>query len=231
MNRPLLLAGGVLVVALAAGLIARSRIGPLAATPVPAADSSLVPAAGAQDRLAARTKGSPSAPITVYEIADFQCPACRAFSLETMPALEREYVTPGKVRVIFLNLPLQEIHANAAAAHQFAMCAAEQGKFWSIHDHLFKQQGTWARMSDPSPLFLSMADSAGLARDRLDACLVDESVKTVVLQEREGVMRAGVRSTPSFIIQAGMDRGLFPGAAPIEAWRPILDSLFAAATK
>jgi protein-disulfide isomerase len=219
------LAGAVLVVALAAGLVARSRIGPLAAAPVPAADSGVISSAPPQDRLAARTKGSPAAPITVYEIADFQCPACRAFWQETMPALEREYVTPGKVRVIFLNLPLQEIHANAAAAAQFAMCAAEQGQFWRIHDHLFERQGTWARMSDPSPLFLSMADSAGLARDRLDACLVDESVKAVVLQEREGVMRAGVTSTPSFIIQAGMDRGLFPGAAPIEAWRPILDSL------
>jgi protein-disulfide isomerase len=232
LNRTRLAAGGVLVVAaLGAGLIARrSRIGPLAATPVPAADTAPLQPTGPQDRLAARTKGSSTAPITVYEIADFQCPACRTFWQETMPALEREYVTPGKVRVIFLNLPLQEIHPNAAAAHQFAMCAAEQGKFWRIHDHLFERQETWARMDDPSPLFLSMADSAGLARDRLDACLVDESVKTVVLQEREGVMRAGVRSTPSFIIQAGMDRGLFPGAVPIEAWRPILDSLFKATT-
>jgi protein-disulfide isomerase len=228
LNRRLLLAGGVLVVALAAGLIARSRGGPLAAAPVPAAHP--VPAAATQDHLAARTKGSPTAPITIYEVADFQCPACRTFWEQTLPALEREYVSAGKVRMIFLNLPLQEIHPNAAAAHQFAMCAAEQGMFWQVHDHLFEQQATWARMSDPSPLFLSMADSAGLARDRLDACLVDDSVKKGVLQEREGVMRAGVTSTPSFIIQAGVDRGLFPGAAPIEAWRPVLDSLFAAAT-
>jgi protein-disulfide isomerase len=185
----------------------------------------------AQTALSSRTKGSATAPITVYEIADFQCPACRTFWKETMPALEQEYVAPGKLRFIFLNFPLQEIHPNAAAAHQFAMCAADQARFWPVHDQLFEQQETWARLSDPSPVFLAMADDAGLGRQRLDSCLVDERIKRMVLEERQGVIRAGVTSTPSFIIQSGVDRGLFPGAAPIEAWRPILDSLFDAVTR
>jgi protein-disulfide isomerase len=228
LNRPVLMLGAVAGVALATGLLLRGRGPAVAVAPAASAEAAGPAATGQQDRLAARTKGSATAPITIYEIADFQCPACRSFWEQTMPALEREYVTPGKVRVIFLNLPLQEIHPNAAAAHQFAMCAAEQGRFWPIHDRLFEQQGAWARMSDPSTLFLSMADGAGLARDRLDTCLVDPRVKDAVLQEREGVMRAGVTSTPSFIVQVGLERGLFPGAAPIEAWRPILDSLFTA---
>jgi protein-disulfide isomerase len=203
-----------------------TRRGLLAAGGVALASLGLAP----QGPLASRTKGSPTAPITIYEIADFQCPACRTFWEQTMPALEREYVEPGKVRVIFLNLPLQEIHPNAAAAAQFALCAADQGKFWLVHDRLFDQQDAWARLADPSPLFLTMADATGLDRARLDSCLVDDGVKRAVLQEREGVMRAGVQSTPSFIIQAGPQRGLFPGAAPIEAWRPILDSLLTATT-
>jgi protein-disulfide isomerase len=233
LNRRVLLAGVALGLALlAGGLILRSRAHRLvAAAPSPAPPALDVAAQARQDRgFAARTKGSQTAPITVYEIADFQCPACRTFWEETMPALEREYVAPGKVRVIFLNLPLQEIHSNAAAAHQFAMCAADQAKFWPVHDRLFDQQEAWARLSDPSPLFLAMADHAGLDRERLDACLVDERIKRLVLEEREGVIRAGVKSTPSFIIQAGPERALFPGAAPIEAWRPILDSLFEASS-
>ena len=53
----------------------------------------------AQDDLrAARTKGVATAPVTIYEMSDFQCPYCRRFSLETFPALEREYVATGKVR-------------------------------------------------------------------------------------------------------------------------------------
>lgn len=231
MKRPFLLAAAGLIVLLGAGaaLVRTRGRAALAASP-PAAAPDSAAAARQQQAFAPRTKGSPSAPITVYEVADFQCPACRVFWEETLPALEREYVAPGKVRLVFVNLPLQEIHRNAAAAHQFAMCAADQDRFWPVHDQLFDRQDAWARLDDPSALFLAMADSVGLARDALDACLVDERIKTLVLQEREGVLRAGVKSTPSFIIQAGADRGLFPGAAPIEAWRPILDSLFTAAT-
>jgi protein-disulfide isomerase len=218
---------GLAGLVITAAALLRAGDGPAA----PASVAAPAPLEGpSQGSLAARTKGSPTAPITVYEIADFQCPACRTFWKETMPALQQEYVTPGKVRVVFLNLPLQEIHENAGAAHQLAMCAAQQDKFWPVHDRLFDQQLTWARLSDPSPVFLLLADDAGLSRERLDSCLVDERVKREVLSEREGVMRAGVTSTPSFIIQAGPSRGLFPGAAPIEAWRPILDSLFKATT-
>src|SRR6184192_3449908 len=60
----------------------------------------------APDPLAARSKGRRDAPVTVYEMSDFQCPYCRDFTLNTLPALEREYVQPGKVRFVFINLPL-----------------------------------------------------------------------------------------------------------------------------
>src|SRR3989449_7615083 len=91
----------------------------------------LLPAAGYQsDPLAARSKGRPGAPVTVYEMSDFQCPYCRAFALATLPLLEREYVTTGKVRFVYINLPLPSLHANATAAAEAALCAARQHKFW-----------------------------------------------------------------------------------------------------
>src|ERR671927_65665 len=67
-----------------------------------------------------RTKGSSNAPVTVYEMSDFQCPFCRQFALETFPQLDREYIASGKVRWVFINYPLTSIHANAAAAAQVA---------------------------------------------------------------------------------------------------------------
>jgi protein-disulfide isomerase len=181
--------------------------------------------------LKARTKGAASAPITIVEVADFQCPACRMFWAETMPALQREYVDPGKVRLIFVNLPLYEIHKNAAAAHELAMCAAQQGRFWEVHDRLFREQETWAKLDDPSAYFLGLAAAAGLSSDSLDACLASGTMRQVIQREAEAAFNAGVRSTPSFIVQSGTDRGLFPGAAPICAWRPVLDSLYGERTK
>ena len=93
-----------------------------------------------EDPLAARSKGASSAPVTVYEMADFQCPACRVFSVTVLPIIEREYVQTGKVRWVFINLPLTSLHPNAIAAAEVAMCAARQGRFWPTHDALYQQQ-------------------------------------------------------------------------------------------
>src|SRR5260370_10642050 len=74
----------------------------------------------APDPLAARSKGRRSAAVTVYEMSDFQCPYCRGFALEAMPALEREYVATGKVRLVYIMLALPSSHPNAfpaAAVH------------------------------------------------------------------------------------------------------------------
>src|SRR5436190_23369609 len=83
----------------------------------------------APDPLAARTKGRPDAPVTVYEMSDFQCPYCREFALGTMPLLEREYVQTGKVRFVYINLPLSSVHKNAATAAEVGLCAARQERF------------------------------------------------------------------------------------------------------
>ena len=97
----------------------------------------------------ARSKGSPRAPVTVYEMSDFQCPYCRSFALETFRALEKEYISPGKVRWVFVNFPLTSIHANAVAAAGTALCAGKQDAFWPVHDLLYTYQDTWAPLKEP----------------------------------------------------------------------------------
>src|SRR5438034_11427815 len=97
--------------------------------------------AGTQpDPLSARTKGRAAAPVTVYEMSDFQCPYCREFALGTMPALEREYIEPGKVRFVYINLPLSSVHRNAASAAEVALCAARQQRVWPMHDLLRSEE-------------------------------------------------------------------------------------------
>jgi protein-disulfide isomerase len=226
MNHRLILTAAGVVLVLGGGATAFCAARP-AATP-PAAPQPEEARGAAQDSaLGARTKGSPDAPVTVIEVADFQCPACRVFWEQTMPELQKEYVASGKVRFVFLNLPLVQIHHNAAAAAQFAMCAARQNHFWPIHDALFEHQSAWAALPDPSAYFFSLAAAAGLQTDALGACVADTTLRTAIAAEAEGLARAGVRSTPSFVIEGG----LLEGAAPIESWRPILDSIYNAKRK
>jgi len=174
-----------------------------------------------------RTKGDPAAPITIYEVSDFQCPYCGIFSRSILPRIDEEYIQTGKVRLTFVNLPLIDLHENSAAAHEFAMCAAQQDRFWEVHDLLFRRQDSWSAAAEPVYQFVTIADSAGLNRDVLMECLGTGAVRWIVQAEAEAVASQGIRSTPSFII----DQGVISGPQPIEVWRRVLDSLYVVKTK
>jgi protein-disulfide isomerase len=173
--------------------------------------------------IAQRTKGSPTALLTIYEMSDFQCPYCRKQAVETFPLIEKEFIATGKVRWIFLQFPLTQIHPNALPAAEFSMCAARAGKFWPIHDLLFQYQEKWAPLKDPAPFLLSLADSAGLPRQEMAQCLAGQEMREIVRGEAEGAAQAGVQSTPTIYIDGA---GLLAGAAPIELYRRVLDSLW-----
>ncbi len=170
-----------------------------------------------------RTKGKADAPLTVYELSDFQCPYCRRQAVDVLPTLEKEYFATGKVRWIFLNLPIPELHANAVAAAEFAMCAARIDRFWPIHDLLFTYQEKWAPLKDPGPFLITLADSAGIPRDSLTGCLQNHETRALVQAEAEGAANHGIASTPTVYIEGV---GLLRGAAPLESYRAILDSLY-----
>jgi protein-disulfide isomerase len=178
------------------------------------------------DPLAGRSKGSTAAPITVYEMSDFQCPYCKRHVDKTFPALEKEYIATGKVRWIFINRPLPSLHPNAVMAAEFAMCAARQGKFWPAHDLLYRLQPEWGPLQDPVPYFLKQADPLKLSKPKLESCLKNQETLDEVRDDSEGAVKAGANSTPTFYIEGG----LLTGALPPEIWRPILDSIYLSKT-
>ena len=174
------------------------------------------------DPLAARSKGRRDAPVTLYEMSDFQCPYCRAFALGTMPLLEQEYITTGKVRLVYINLPLTSVHANAQAAAQVAVCAARQDRFWPMHDLLFRHQDDWAKLAKPDTFLLGLGDSAQLDRATLARCLVAKATASEVDADAARARRAGAVSTPTFYVEGG----LLEGAAPVTVFRAVLDSIY-----
>ena len=180
------------------------------------------------DPLRARTKGRPDAPVTVYEMADFQCPACRMFAVTVLPALDSEYVKTGKVRWVFINLPLTNIHPNAVAAAEVAMCAARQSRFWPLHDALYLQQDHWAPLAQPRDTLLAIATRAGVNRAKLLACLQAGAARKEVELDAQRAARTGARATPSFYIEGGLLEGAPYSPDPM---RRLLDSIYTARTK
>ena len=104
--------------------------------------------------------GRADAPVTLVEFSDFQCPFCGRFFATTLPALKKDYIDTGKLRYVFRDFPLDQLHPNARKAAEAAHCAGEQGKYWEMHDVLFQNQRALA----PSQL-TEYARAVGVAGD------------------------------------------------------------------
>ncbi len=206
--------------------LSRLLILALVAFAAPLAAQSADTAAPDPNLIAARSKGDPRAPMTVVEMSDFQCPWCRKFTVETAGALDSEYVRTGKVHWIFVNLPIPQLHPNAVAAAELAMCAASRGKFWPMHDLLYRNQDRWAPLREPEPYLLTLADSLRIPRDSIVPCLQRGTMRDLVQRDANTAARIGANSTPTFLVQGA----LLAGAYPVEVFRHILDSIYAERT-
>ena len=180
-----------------------------------------VPGGQDPDASTARSLGRPDAPVIVFELGDFQCPACRQFALTTFSTIKEEYVRTGKVRWVFVNFPLP-MHHNAVAAAEVAMCAARQGRFWDMHDALYQRQPAWAELAAPGPYLLAVADTLGLNHAALAACVAAGATRAAIQRDADQARRIGARATPTFLI----DHGYLEGAAAAQDFRRILDSVY-----
>jgi protein-disulfide isomerase len=175
----------------------------------------------------APVRGSPDAAVTITEYADFQCPFC-ASARSSVDQVLREY--PSRVKLVFKSFPL-DFHADSRLAHQAALAADKQGKFWEMHDLIFARQRTIKR----DDLF-AVAKSLGLDMDRFAKDVQSEEVRAQIEAERAEGQRKGVQGTPTFYIdgeelvgaasvaqfEAGIDRslrakGIEPARLPITA--------------
>jgi protein-disulfide isomerase len=142
-------------------------------------------------------RGNPSAPVTLEEFGDFQCPTCGAYSAE-VKKIEGEF--GDKLRVIFREYPLMPMHEHALMAAQAAEAAGLQGKFWEMHDKLYENQATWTPAKDLVPIFVDYAKQIGMDPDRFMKDLNGEQVAQRIFQDGKRVHALGLRGTPSFFV-------------------------------
>jgi protein-disulfide isomerase len=169
--------------------------------------------------------GRADAPITIVEFSDYQCPFCRRFYATTLPALKKDYIDAGKVRYVFRDYPLEELHSHARKAAEAAHCAGEQGKYWQMHDALFANQGALEL-----PQLVEYGRSLGLDAPAFDICL--SSGRNAVRVNRglsEGAA-AGVQGTPGFVIGRTKPGDIVEGTAirgaqSLDTFRKIIEQL------
>jgi len=157
--------------------------------------------------------GSKSAPVTMVEFTDYQCPYCRQFHMAVFNELKKNYIDTGKVRFYSRDLPLDSLHPNANRAAQAGRCAADQGQFWTMRDMM---------SSNPDKLDLDhLVDEAGTLKMDTKAfrgCLETQKYKEAVQTDVLDAMKIGAQATPTFVLgkstPQGVDGELIEGTRP-----------------
>lgn len=141
--------------------------------------------------------GDATAPVTIIEYSDFQCPACGSFE----PLVQSVSATYGdRVRIIYRHFPLSTLHPNAEAAAFASEAAAMQGKFWEMHDLLFDRQKDWDELDSPTDMFAAYAGLLELDVTQFTSDLTSDAVKDRVQIDVASGNAAGISATPTFYL-------------------------------
>jgi len=162
-------------------------------------------------------RGNADSEITVIEYSDFECPFCARFH-PTMKQVMDEY--GDQVKWVYRHFPLDQIHPKARPAAIASECVARLGgedAFWKFADAVFEDQ---TKLSDLSAL----ARSVDVSGSSYENCINDEIVGSIVEEQYQGGIGAGITGTPgNFILNSKGEAWLIPGALPFEQIKATID--------
>jgi protein-disulfide isomerase len=159
-----------------------------------------------------RTIGSPDAPVTMVEYADFQCPYCARAAATTTPQIEDEYVADGRVKIMYHYMAFEGPESVLAA--EAAECANDQGRFWDYYDTLYENQVQYS-VED----LRGFAEDLGLDMATFNQCLDSGEHEQLVAAETQEALDDGINSTPTFVI----GDQVVTGAQPIDVFRQVIE--------
>lgn len=162
--------------------------------------------------------GQASAPVTIDEWADFQCPACAIFVKSTEPQLRTTYVANGQVKIVFHDFAFLGTESNFAA--EAALCASEQGKFWEYHDKLYGSQRGENQGAFSKDNLKRFGNDLGLGPS-FAACVDSGKYAQTVRDEQKNGQGLGVKATPTFFVNGQKYEGVYS----IDEMKKIIDPL------
>lgn len=158
-------------------------------------------------------RGNQNAAVTVIEYSDFECPFCLRFQ-STIEQIYNEY--KDKALFVYRHFPLRSLHPEAQKAAEASECAAEQGKFWEMHDKIFAAN---AAQNMSVEQWKKEATALGLNASKFNDCLDSGKFASKVAQQQAGGQAAGVQGTPTTFVNGQ----LVNGAVPYEQVKAVID--------
>jgi protein-disulfide isomerase len=172
--------------------------------------------------------GSDSAPLTVTEYADYECPACQQWAIVQFPTIRERLIATGQVRWRYRDFPL-DMHRHARVAAHAAACAEEQGKYWEMNEQIYSWAGDWPLKRDANGVFRGLAQKLGVDAAAYDACMASGRFAGRIAAGRNEGISAGVGSTPTFLINGRLYTSA--GSVHYDMLKAILDSITGRAAK
>lgn len=184
----------------------------------------------------ANSMGDSNAPIQIVEFGDFQCPFCERHHVETEPFLISEYIETGKVHFTYRSAGnwVSEFsgsgNTESQDAAQAAYCAADQNKFWEIHDALFLNNRDVENQGSFSPRnLMNIAESINLDMAEFQNCFDSETYAERVQNDFDEALSLGVQGTPTFFVTYELNGEtqtvIIEGAQPFSAFQQVLDQI------
>lgn len=137
-------------------------------------------------------EGNPG--LVLIEVSDFQCYHCGIGARDVLPKVYDKFVRPGKVELIYLDLPLSG-HRNAFKAAEAAACAGDQKMFWEMHHELFANQSALSPEKLPG-----YAEGLGLDVDAFQKCLSSGKKAPGIREDMIAAQTLGISSTPRYLL-------------------------------
>lgn len=154
--------------------------------------------------------GKADAPITIFEYASLTCPHCAEFDQDTFPQVKKNWIDPGKAKLVFRDYPLDQYALKAAMV---AHCAPPD-RFFAFIDVLFREQANWAAAGSPEQVTEALSRIArlgGISEQKFNSCINDKALSDHILNERLVAQNQyGVDSTPTFFINGKKVVGALP---------------------
>jgi protein-disulfide isomerase len=173
-------------------------------------------ASGSEAVLEERSLGADDAPVTMIEYSSLTCPHCAEFHATTLPKIKEQYITPGKLRLVYRDFPLDPL---ATAAAMLPHCVAPD-RYFGLLEGLFRSQSTWASSQEPAKELERLSRFAGLSPAAFQSCINNKELLQAI-QQRAAAAREeyGITSTPTFII----DGKKIVGATKFEEFQKAID--------
>lgn len=152
--------------------------------------------------------GSVTAPVVIVEWGDFQCPYCRAFTVDTEPVLLRQYVDSGQVRLEWHDFAY--LGPESVRAARAARAAGRQGRFWAFHDALYRDQSRENSGAVTDASLTTIARSLRLNVAQFQRDYADPTIAAQVAADQQDGGRLGITGVPSFLIGSQLIFGAQP---------------------